>query len=80
MGVTLVFRVKKVKWPLVFFYNNLMRLLSKLKSGWGDPYAGASWKVAWGYGEQALEYQPHDPEMRFRGPNLARQKGRNGSG
>jgi hypothetical protein len=74
MGVTLVFRVKKVNWPLVFFYNNLMRLLSKLKSGWGDPYAGASWKVAWGYGEQALEYQPHDPEMRFRGPNLARQK------
>ena len=74
MGVTLVFRVKDVQWPLVFLYNNFMRLLSKLKSDWGDPYAGATWKVAWGYGEQALEYQPHDPQMRFRGPNLARQK------
>jgi len=74
MGVTLVFRVKNVNWPLVFLYNNMMRLLSKIKSGWGDPYAGATWKVAWGYGEQALEYQPHDPGTRFRGPNLARQK------
>ena len=74
MGVTLVFRVKEVNWPLVFLYNNFMRLLSKVKSDWGDPYAGATWKVAWGYGEQALEYQPHDPQMRFRGPNLARQK------
>ena len=74
MGVTLVFRVKDVNWPLVFLYNNLMRLLSKIKSDWGDPYAGATWKVAWGYGEQALEYRSHDPQMRFRGPNLARQK------
>jgi hypothetical protein len=74
MGVTLVFRVKKVNWPFVFIYNNLMRLLSKIKSDWGDPYAGAGWKVAWGYGQQALEYQPHNPNVRFRGPNLARQK------
>jgi hypothetical protein len=74
MGVTLVFRVKEVNWPYVFLYNNWLRLLSKIKSGWGDPYAGANWKVAWGYGEQALAYQPHDEQMRFRGPNLARQK------
>ena len=74
MGVTLVFRVKDVNWPYVFIYNNLMRLLSKIKSGWGDPYAGANWKVAWGYGEKALTYQPQDPLLRFRGPNLARQK------
>jgi len=74
MGVTLVFRVKKVNWPYVFLYNNLMRLLSKIKSDWGDPYAGAGWKVAWGYGQQALEYKPHNPNVRFRGPNLARQK------
>ncbi|MDD2432873.1 MAG: FAD-dependent oxidoreductase [Clostridia bacterium] len=74
MGVTLVFRVKDVNWPYVFIYNNLMRLLSKIKSGWGDPYAGANWKVAWGYGEQALAYRPQDPLLRFRGPNLARQK------
>jgi hypothetical protein len=74
MGVTLVFRVKDVNWPYVFVYNNWMRLLSKIKSGWGDPYAGANWKVAWGYGQQALAYQPQDSQMRFRGPNLARQK------
>jgi len=74
MAVTLVFRVKGVNWPYVFIYNNLMRLLSLLKEGWGDPFAGANWKVAWGYGQQALEYQAHDPKVRFRGPNLARQK------
>jgi hypothetical protein len=74
MGVTLVFRVKDVNWPYIFLYNNLQRLLSKLNSKWGDPYAGATLKVAWGYGEQALEYQPQDKEMRFRGPNLARQE------
>lgn len=75
MGVTLVFAVKGVNWPYVFLYNNWQRLISKLKPGWGDPYAGAGWKTAWGYGEQALEYQPQDKLMRFRGPNLARQKG-----
>ncbi len=75
MGVTLVFRVKGVNWFKVFIYNNWMRLLSKLKSGWGDPYAGANWKVAWGYGEKALKYRARDPLIHFRGPNLARQKG-----
>lgn len=74
MGVTLVFSVKGVNWPYVFLYNNYNRLISKIKPGWGDPAAGATWKVAWGYGPQALEYKPHDPNMRFRGPNLARQK------
>lgn len=74
MGVTLVFRLKKVNWFFVFIYNNFMRLLSKIKAGWGDPFAGATSKVAWGYGEQALEYQPQDKMMRFRGPNLARQE------
>jgi len=74
MGVTLVFRIKGVNWPYVFVYNNFMRLLSKVKAGWGDPYAGANWKVAWGYGQQALAYQPQDQQLRFRGPNLARQK------
>lgn len=73
MGVTLVFRVKDVNWPYVFIYNNLQRLLSKLNSKWGDPFAGATMKVAWGYGEQALMYKPQDKGMRFRGPNLARQ-------
>lgn len=73
MGVTLVFRVKDVNWPYVFLYNNWQRLLSKLNAKWGDPFAGATLKVAWGYGEQALEFKPEDKEMRFRGPNLARQ-------
>lgn len=74
MGVTLVFGVKGVSWPAVFLYNNLSRLASKIKPEWGDPHAGAGWKVAWGYGQQALEYEAHDPDMRFRGPNMARQK------
>ncbi|MDX9872998.1 MAG: FAD-dependent oxidoreductase [Clostridia bacterium] len=74
MGVTLVFRVKDVNWPHVFLYNNYSRIISKIKPAWGDSNAGATFKVAWGYGKQALEYQPQDPLMRFRGPNLARQK------
>lgn len=73
MGVTLVFRVKGVNWLFVFLYNNFQRLLSKIKPSWGDPAAGATWQVAWGYGQQALEYKAQDPQMRFRGPNLARQ-------
>ena len=74
MGVTLVFRVKDVNWPYVFIYNNWQRLISKIRPAWGDPYAGATRTTAWGYGRQALEYQPRDEMMRFRGPNLARQK------
>lgn len=74
MGVTLVFRVKDVSWPHVFIYNNFSRIISKIKPEWGDPNAGATLKVAWGYGKQALEYEPRDNMMRFRGPNLARQK------
>jgi len=73
MGVTLVFEVRGVNWPYVFLYNNFNRIISKIKPAWGDPNAGATWKVAWGYGRQALEYKPQD-EMYFRGPNLARQK------
>ncbi len=74
MAVTLVFRVKEVNWPYVFIYNNWMRLISKIKLEWGDPNAGATRKVAWGYGEQALRYEPQDEMLSFRGPNLARQK------
>lgn len=74
MAVTLVFRVKGVNWPQVFIHNNFSRVASKLKAGWGDPNAGATRKVAWGYGEQALKYAPKDEMLSFRGPNLARQK------
>ena len=74
MAVTLVFKVKDVRWNTVFFYNNWQRLLSKLNSGWGDAQAGAKKKLAWGYGQEALSYVPHDSMTRFRGPNLARQE------
>lgn len=73
MAVTLVFKVKGLNWPYIFLYNNGNRFLNKLNSNWGDAGGGAAWKVAWGYGQQALNYESQDGMMRFRGPNLARQ-------
>lgn len=73
MAVTLVFKVQGVRWSEVFLYNNWQRLLSRLNRSWGDAQAGAKSKLAWGYGELALNYVPQDPLTRFRGPNLARQ-------
>jgi len=73
-AATLVFQVKNVDWYKVFLYNNWQRVLSKLKAGWGDPYAGANFNLAWGYGREALNFQPWDDQIRFRGPNMARQK------
>ncbi|MCR4442979.1 MAG: FAD-dependent oxidoreductase [Peptococcaceae bacterium] len=74
MACTLVFRLKNVNWPMVFLYTNASRLLNRLNPSWGDPAAGATLKVAWGYGRKALEYEPQDKMIGFRGPNLARQK------
>lgn len=74
MGVTLVFNIKGLNWPYIFLYNNFNRVINKVNSKWGDPNGGASWKVAWGYGRQALNYEPKDQMMRLRGPNLARLK------
>lgn len=68
MGVTLVFEVSGVDWQQVIQY---------LKREDNDPNSGASQVAAWGYGQEAMEYQPRDPQMRFRGPNLARQKNGN---
>jgi hypothetical protein len=68
MGVTLVFEVAGVDWNRVIQY---------LKHEDGDPHSGASKVAAWGYGKEAMEYQPQDQQMRFRGPNLARQKNGN---
>lgn len=68
MGVTLVFEVSGVDWQ---------RVINYLKREDNDPYSGASQVAAWGYGQEAMEYQPQDPQMRFRGPNLARQKNGN---
>lgn len=68
MGVTLVFEVSGVDWQ---------RVINYLKREDNDPYSGADQVAAWGYGQEAMEYQPRDPQMRFRGPNLARQKNGN---
>ncbi len=64
MGVTLVFRVSGVNWDRVVKY---------LKYEDNDPHSGADQVAAWGYGKEAREYKPRD-QMRFRGPNVARQK------
>jgi hypothetical protein len=71
-AATLVFRLKNVSWPKIFLYNNTQRLLGKLNPGWGDAQSGAKSDVAWGYGQQALTYQPHDAGIRLRGPNIAK--------
>jgi hypothetical protein len=68
MGVTLVFEVSGVDWQRVIQY---------LKREDNDPQTGADQVAAWGYGKEAMDYQPQDPLMRFRGPNLARQKNGN---
>jgi hypothetical protein len=68
MGVTLVFEVSGVNWDRVIQY---------LKHEDQDPNTGADKVAAWGYGKEAEEYVPQDPLMRFRGPNLARQKNGN---
>ena len=66
-GVTLVFEVAGVNWNAVSDFL------------WNDDNAstGANKDVAWGYGEQAREYELADENMRFRGPNIARQKNGN---
>lgn len=68
MGVTLVFEVSGVDWN---------RVINYLKREDNDPNTGADQVAAWGYGKEAAEYKPVDPLMRFRGPNLARQKNGN---
>ncbi|HHX95840.1 MAG TPA: FAD-dependent oxidoreductase [Clostridia bacterium] len=65
MGVTLVFEVKGVNWEQVVHY---------LKHEDPSPHTGADKVAAWGFGPEAEAYEPRDPLMRFRGPNLARQK------
>jgi len=66
-GVTLVFEVSGVDWRAVTDY---------LKND-GDAGTGADAVSAWGYGLEAQQYQPVDTNMRFRGPNIARQKNGN---
>lgn len=68
MGVTLVFEVSGVNWD---------RLVEYLKREDNDPHSGADRVAAWGFGKEAAEYKPQDRNMRFRGPNIARQKNGN---
>lgn len=68
MGVTLVFEVSGVNWDRVVKY---------LKHEDNDPNSGASKIAAWGYGKEAMAYKSHDEMMRFRGPNIAKQKNGN---
>ena len=66
-GVTLVFELAGVKWDSVYDY-----LMND-----GLSSTGANKSVAWGYGTIAREYTLQDSNMRFRGPNIARQKNGN---
>jgi len=68
MGVTLVFEVSGVNWD---------RLVQYLKHEDNDSHTGADKVAAWGFGKEAAEYKPQDKNMRFRGPNIARQKNGN---
>lgn len=66
-GVTLVFEVSGLDWKTVADY---------LKND-ENPGTGADSVSAWGYGKEALSYASVDGNMRFRGPNIARQKNGN---
>ena len=66
-GVTLVFEVSGVDWERVrhHFRND------------GSPITGADDKRAWGFVDEARNYVSVDGNMRFRGPNMARQNNGN---
>ncbi|MCL2366859.1 MAG: FAD-dependent oxidoreductase [Oscillospiraceae bacterium] len=66
-GVTLVFEVSGVDWQAVVhhFRND------------GSPITGADAKRAWGFVNEARNYISVDGNMRFRGPNMARQNNGN---
>ena len=66
-GVTLVFEVSGVDWNAVRNYLNNN----------DDPRSKADSVSAWGYGKEALNYVSTDGNMRFRGPNIAKQKNGN---
>ena len=63
MGVTLVFTVNNVDWDKVVDY---------LEND-GNAGTGADSKSAWGYTEEGYSYVPHDPMLKLRGFNAARQ-------
>ncbi|MCL2391935.1 MAG: FAD-dependent oxidoreductase [Oscillospiraceae bacterium] len=66
-GVTLVFAVSDVDWDVVV---NRFRFD-------GSPITGADAKRAWGFADEARNFVSIDGNMRFRGPNFARQNNEN---
>ncbi|MCL2227196.1 MAG: FAD-dependent oxidoreductase, partial [Oscillospiraceae bacterium] len=62
-GVTLVFEVSGVDWNTVV--NHFRHD--------GSPITGADARRAWGFADEARHYVSVDGNMRFRGPNFARQ-------
>jgi len=66
-GVTLVFELSGVNWNEVtdFLLND------------GNPNSGVDEKRAWGFVNEANRYSTVDENMRFRGPNIARQRNGN---
>ena len=66
-GVTLVFEVAGVDW---------MTVVRHFRTD-GSPITGADAKRAWGFVDEARNYVSYDGNMRFRGPNMARQNNGN---
>jgi hypothetical protein len=75
MGVTLVFELSDVSWFRVFTHLNAQRLQAMVSGG--EAGMGATGKSAWGYEAEGFAYAPHDPLMRLRGFNIARQRNGN---
>ena len=66
-GITLVFELAGVDWDTVVDH-----LLNN-----GIPGTGANSTTAWGYIAEAKSYTPTSRNIRFRGPNIGRQKNGN---
>ena len=72
MGVTLIFELSGVNWTGVFLHLNSQRLAGKVTGN--QAMLGATNKIAWGYEEGGILYNPMDPMVRLRGLNIARQR------
>ena len=72
MGVTLVFELSGVRWLKVGSYLNTRRFIAFLTNS--PAGMGANNRVAWGYEQEGLSYNPSDQQMRLRGLNVARQR------
>jgi len=66
-GVTLVFEVSGVDW---------LTVVDRFRHD-GSPITGADATRAWGFADEARYFVSNDGNMRFRGPNMARQNNGN---